>query len=172
MPCVPVTWLLCSGELQPSCTSICILGMFWLLMHLIFCFVTILSTGHSLFLLFFQQPIFCCLDIFPFLPGVTGTQMDHNTGFSSAFTRNQSRLCDLCRWWANHHVVFCQILDSSCLFAWWYSNTPFLVCIIKASFMRGICQKGLLWSQKHLTACEMVGKEMEAKAKRASAEVG
>lgn len=36
----------------------------------------------------------------------------------------------------------------------------------------GICQKVLLWSQKHSTACEMMGKEMEVKAKRASAGVG
>lgn len=37
----------------------------------------------------------------------------------------------------------------------------------------GICQKGLLWSQKLSTACEiMMGKEMEAKVKKASAGVG
>lgn len=177
-PYVPVTWLLCSSELQLSCTSVCILEIFWLLMNLIFCFVTILSTDIQVlffFFSFFQQPIFCCLDIFPFLPSVTGTQMGHNIGFSSPFTRNQSRLCDLCRWWANHHVVFCQIPDSSCLFAWWYSNTPFLVCIVKASFIHhrgeGICQKGLLWSQKHSTASEIMGKEIEVRAKRASAGV-
>lgn len=121
-----------------------------------------LGTQVLFFLLSFQQPRFCCLDIFRFLPGITGTQMDHNIGFFSAFTRNQSRLCDLCRWWANHHVVFCQIPDSSCLFAWWYSNTPFLVCIIKTSFMHhrgeGIRQKGLLWSQKHSTARNNDGK--------------
>lgn len=143
---------------------------------LLLCYHPVNWHSSSLFFFyFFQQPIFCCLDIFPFLPSVTGTQMGHNIGFSSPFTRNQSRLCDLCRWWANHHVVFCQIPDSSCLFAWWYSNTPFLVCIVKASFIHhrgeGICQKGLLWSQKHSTASEIMGKEIEVRAKRASAGV-
>lgn len=35
-----------------------------------------------------------------------------------------------------------------------------------------VCQKALLWSQKSLTACEMMVKEMEAQAKKASAEMG
>lgn len=87
----------------------------------------------------FQKPIFCCQDV------CLSFSSYHNIGFSSAFPRNQSRLCDLCSWWANHHVVFCQIPDSSCLFTWWYSNTPFLVFIKTASFMHqqgeGICQK-------------------------------
>lgn len=119
-------------------------------MNLIFCFVTILSTRDScdLFLLLSGSLYFAVR--ISFLPTVTGTQMDHNIGFSSAFPRNQSRLCDLCSWRANHHVVFCQIPDSSCLFAWWYSNAPFLVCITTASFMHqqgeGIYQRGLLWN--------------------------
>lgn len=147
-------------------------------MNLISCFVNhpVNQAFKFSFSSSFQKPVFCCQDIFPFLPSVTGTQMDHNVGFSSAFPRNKSRLYDLCSWRANHHVVFCQIPDSSCLFAWWYSNTLFLVCIITASFMHqqqeGICQKGLLWSPKHLTACEMMVKEMEAQAKRTSAEMG
>lgn len=35
----------------------------------------------------------------------------------------------------------------------------------------GICQKGLLWSQKHLTACEMIVKEIKVQVKRTNAEV-
>lgn len=95
---VAVSWLLCSGELQLSCASVFILEIFWLLMHLIFCFVTIWLTGHSSSLYFFffsSSPYFAVwLSV---LPGVTGSQMHHNIGFSSAFHRNQSRLCDLCR---------------------------------------------------------------------------
>lgn len=134
---MPTTWLLCSGELQPSCISIFILEILWFLMNLISCFVTILSTAHSDTLLLSRSPYFAArMSVF---------SSYHNIGFSSAFPRNQSRLCDLCSWWANHHVVFCQIPDSSCLFTWWYSNTPFLVCIKTASFMHqqgeGFCQK-------------------------------
>lgn len=131
-----MTWLLCSGELQTSCTNI-----FFSTNTQVPDESDLLLCHHPVNQAFkfsfssFQKPIFCCQGIFPFLPSVTGTQMDHNIGFSSAFLRNQSRLCDLCSWQANHHVVFCQIADSSCLFAWWYSNTPFLVCIISASFM-------------------------------------
>lgn len=118
----------------------------------------------------FQKPIFCCQDV------CLSFSSYHNIGFSSAFPRNQSRLCDLCSWWANHHVVFCQIPDSSCLFTWWYSNTPFLVCIKTASKCisreRGFVKNGLLWSQKHLAACEMVVKGMDVQAKGRSAELG
>lgn len=41
-------------------------------------------------------------DLFPFLLSVTGTQMDHIIGLSSAFPRDQSRLCDLCSWQRDH----------------------------------------------------------------------
>lgn len=36
----------------------------------------------------------------------------------------------------------------------------------------GICHKGLFWSQKHLTACKMMVKEVEAQAKRTSTRSG
>lgn len=36
---------------------------------------------------------------------------------------------------------------------------------------QGICQKGLLWSQKHSTASEIMENEMEVGAKGASAGV-